>query len=153
MKIIKIILILTIIMITSCGYKIINNIDETNFNIIQTTYNGDTKINKKLNSNFKRFFDNEKATRFFKVIANSQSVKKITSKDTSGNDTGFSLEIIVNLEFYENEELLDELNLNKKIDYSNLNSQFELKQYEKTITDDLVNLIIVDINSYLISLK
>ena len=153
MKIIKIILILTIIMITSCGYKIINNIDETNFNIIQTTYNGNTKINKKLNSNFKRFFDNEKATRFLKVIADSQSIKKVTSKDSSGNDTGFSLEIIVNLDFYENEELLDKLNLNKKIDYSNLNSQFELKQYEKTITDDLVNLIIVDINSYLISLK
>ena len=146
-------MILTSIMITSCGYKIINNIDETNFNIIQTTYNGDTKINKKLNSNFKRFFDNEKATRFLKVIADSQSIKKVTSKDSSGNDTGFSLEIIVNLDFYENEELLDKLNLNKKIDYSNLNSQFELKQYEKTITDDLVNLIIVDINSYLISLK
>ncbi len=153
MKIIKIILISTILMITSCGYKIINSVDGTNFNIVQTTYKGDTKINKKLNSNFKRFFNNEKATRFLKVIVNSQSVKKVTSKDSLGNDTGFSLEIIVNLEFYENEELFEELNLNKKIDYNNLNSQFELKQYEKSITDDLVSLIIVDINGYLISLK
>ena len=153
MKIIKIILISTIVMISSCGYKIINNVDGANFNIVQTTYNGDTKINKKLNSNFKRFFDNEKATRFLKVIINSQSIKKVTSKDSSGNDTGFSLEIVVNLEFYENEELLDKFNLNKKIDYNNLNSQFELKQYEKSVTDDLVSLIIVDINSYLINLK
>ena len=153
MKIIKIILISTIVMITSCGYKIINNIDETDFNIIQTTYKGNTKINNKLNSNFNRFFDNEEATRFLKVIANSQSIKKVTSKDSAGNDTGFSLEIIVNLDFYENEELLDKLNLNKKIDYSNLDSQFELKKYEKSITDDLVNLIIIDINTYLISLK
>ena len=153
MKIIKIILISTIVMISSCGYKIINNIDGANFNIVQTTYNGDAKINKKLNSNFKRFFDNEKATRFLKVIINSKSIKKVTSKDSSGNDTSFSLEIIINLEFYENEELLDELDLNKKIDYNNLNSQFELKQYEKSVTNDLVNLIITDINSYLINLK
>ena len=153
MKIIKIILISTIVMISSCGYKIINNVDGANFNIVQTTYNGDTKINKKLNSNFKRFFDNEKATRFLKVIINSQSIKKVTSKDSSGNDTGFSLEIVVNLEFYENKQLLDKFNLNKKVDYNNLNSQFELKQYEKSVTDDLVSLIIVDINSYLINLK
>ena len=153
MKILKIVLISAILMTTSCGYKIINSIDGTNFNIVQTTYNGDTKINQKLNSNFKRFFDNEKATRFLKVIINSKSIKKVTSKDSSGNDTGFSLEIIINLEFYENEELLDELDLNKKIDYNNLNSQFELKQYEKSVTNDLVNLIITDINSYLINLK
>ena len=76
MKILKIVLISAILMTTSCGYKIINSIDGTNFNIVQTTYNGDTKINQKLNSNFKRFFDNEKATRFLKVIINSKSIKK-----------------------------------------------------------------------------
>ena len=153
MKIIKIILISTIVMISSCGYKIINNVDGANFNIVQTTYNGDTKINKKLNSNFKRFFDNEKATRFLKVIINSQSIKKVTSKDSSGNDTGFSLEIVVNLEFYENEELLDKFNLNKNIDYNNLNSQFELKQYENVLIKDLSDQIILDINSFIGAIK
>jgi hypothetical protein len=153
MNIIKIFVISSIIMISSCGYKIVNNIDESNLQIVKTVFKGDNKINQKLDTNYKRFFDNKNATKFIKIITNSRTIKKVTSKDISGNDNGYSLEIIVSLEVYENEKILNDFKINKKINYNNLSSQFELKQYEKTLTNDLITLILIDINNYLLSIK
>ena len=153
MNIIKIFLISSIIVISSCGYKIVNNINESNIQIINTVFKGDNKINQRLNTNYKRFFKNENATKFLKIVTDSRTIKKVTSKDISGNDSAYSLEIIVYLEVYENEEMLNEFDINKKINYNNLNSQFELKQYEKNLTDDLIGLIATDINNYLLSIK
>ena len=153
MNIIKIFLISSIIVISSCGYKIVNNINESNIQIINTVFKGDNKINQRLNTNYKRFFKNENATKFLKIVTDSRTIKKVTSKDISGNDSAYSLEIIVYLEVYENEEMLNEFDINKKINYNNLNSQFELKQYEKNLTDDLITLILIDINNYLLSIK
>jgi len=153
MNIIKIFLISSIIVISSCGYKIVNNINESNIQIINTVFKGNNKINQRLNTNYKRFFKNENATKFLKIVTDSRTIKKVTSKDISGNDSAYSLEIIVSLEVYENEEMLNEFDINKKINYNNLNSQFELKQYEKNLTDDLIGLIVTDINNYLLSIK
>lgn len=153
MKIIKIILISSLIIFSSCGYKIINNISDSKFKIVSTEYKGDKKINRLLDSNFKRFYDNENATKFFKIKIDSQSIKKVTSKNVEGKDSGYSLEVIVIVEVYENKELSNDFQINKKINYNNLDSQFELKQYEKNITNDLVNLIITDINNYLLSIR
>ena len=153
MKIIKIILISILIIFSSCVYKIINNISDSKFKIVSTEYKGDKKINRLLDSNFKRFYDNENATKFFKIKIDSQSIKKVTSKNVEGKDSGYSLEVIVIVEVYENKELSNDFQINKKINYNNLDSQFELKQYEKNITNDLVNLIITDINNYLLSIR
>ena len=153
MKIIKIFLISGFIIISSCGYKIMNNISDSKFKIINTEYKGDTKINRQLDSNFKRFYNNKNATKTFKIKVYSQAIKKVTSKDVEGKDSGYSLEVIVFVEVYENNEQLDNFEINKKVNYNNLNSQFELKQYEKNLTNDLVNLIITDINNYLLSIR
>ena len=153
MKIIKIILISSLITISSCGYKIVNKIEKSDFKITETVFKGDSKINKKLDNNFKRYIQNENATRSFKISVKSQSARNITSKDTSGKVTGYTLEITTFLEIYENNKKLNKFEINKKVDYDNLDSQFELKQYEKNLTNDLVGLIIIDINNYLLSIQ
>ena len=153
MKIIKFIFILALFNVTSCGYKAVNKIEKSDFKIAETVFKGDSKINKKLNSNFNRYFQNENAVRTFRIKINSQSIRNVTSKDTSGKVSGYALEINVFLEIYENDKELDKFEISKKVDYDNLNSQFELKQYEKNLTDDLVDLVIIDINNYLLSVK
>ena len=153
MKIIKIVLILCLMITSSCGYKIINKIENSKFEIVDIVYSGDPKINRKLNLFFERFFDNDEANKFFKLKSTSQIIKQVTSKDTAGNESSFSLEIIVTIEVYENEELINNFNINRKVNYNNLDSQFELKQYEKTLVDDLVNLILIDIGTNLSNIK
>ena len=46
MKIIKIVLILCLMITSSCGYKIINKIENSKFEIVDIVYSGDPKINK-----------------------------------------------------------------------------------------------------------
>lgn len=153
MKIIKTIIIVSLIMISSCGYKVVNNIKNYKFKIVDAEFRGNSKINKKIDKNFSRFFNNDGATRFFKIKTDSKSNKKVTSRDGAGNDSSYSIEIVVAIDVYENGELINNTNLNKKVNYNKLNSQFELKQYEKVLIDDLVNLIITDINNYLTSIR
>ncbi len=153
MKTINVILILCLMITSSCGYKIINKIDNSKFEIISIEYRGDSKINKKLNLFFERFLNNDDASRFFNIISKSQSIKQVTSKDVSGKESSFSLEIIVTIDVYENEKLINNFSINRKVNYNNLDSQFELKQYEKNLIDDLVSQILIDIGTNLSNIK
>ena len=116
MKLIKIILILQFILLTSCGYKAINNKYNYKFEIIDYELVGNSIINKKLEKNILRFLENDNATRFFKIKISSKLNKNATSKDSSGNDSSYEIKIIVNLNITENNILLDKTKIRKLVD-------------------------------------
>ena len=153
MKLINIFIIIACLALSSCGYKALNNSSNYNFKINDIKITGDKKINNHLNRNFQRFVNNNNASRIFDLKIESKFNKKITSKDTEGKETGFSIEINVDLDVYENSILLDSVNFQRSISYNNLNSQFELKQYENVLIKDLSDQIILDINSFIGAIK
>lgn len=153
MKLINILVIIITLALTSCGYKALNNSSNYNFRINDIKIIGDKKVNSHLNRNFQRFINNDNASRIFDLKIESKFIKKTTSKDTEGKETGFSIEIVVSLDVYENNILLDNVNFQKNISYNNLNSQFELKQYENVLIKDLTDQIILDINSFIGTVK
>ncbi len=149
MKLIKIILILQFILLTSCGYKAINNKYDYKFKIIDYELVGNSIINKKLEKNIIRFSENDNATRFFKVEIFSKLDKNTTSKDSSGNDSSYEIKILVDLNIKENNVLLDKTKIQKQVNYKTLVSKFELKQYENLLINDLSEQINLEINNYL----
>ena len=153
MKLINILVIIITLALTSCGYKALNNSSNYNFRINDIKIIGDKKVNSHLNRNFQRFINNDNASRIFDLKIESKFIKKTTSKDTEGKETGFLIEIVVSLDVYENNILLDNVNFQKNISYNNLNSQFELKQYENVLIKDLTDQIILDINSFIGTVK
>ena len=154
MKIFKIILIVLFFFQTSCGYKIVNNLDNFKFNIIDYKLAGEKKINNILDKNFKRFKDNiSQSTSNFIVHANSSINRSITSKNSSGEALSYDLKIKIVLEIYENNNLLNKTTFNESTSYDNLDSKFELKQYENILIQDLTNKIIYEINNKLNSIK
>ena len=154
MKIFRIILITLLFFQTSCGYKIVNNLDNFKFNIIDYKLTGEKKINNILDKNFKRFEDNiSQSTSNFIVHANSSINRSITSKNSSGEALSYDLKIKIVLEIYENNNLLNKTIFNENISYDNLNSKFELKQYENILIQDLTNEMIYEINNKLNSVK
>ena len=76
MKTINVILILCLMITSSCGYKIINKIDNSKFEIISIEYRGDSKINKKLNLFFERFLNNDDASRFLTLYQKVNQLNK-----------------------------------------------------------------------------
>ena len=149
MKLFKIILILQFILLTSCGYKAINNKYNYKFKIIDYELVGNSIINKKLEKNIIRFSENDNATRFFKVEIFSKLDKNTTSKDSSGNDSSYEIKILVDLNIKENNVLLDKTKIQKQVNYKTLVSKFELKQYENLLINDLSEQINLEINNYL----
>tara|TARA_B100000575_G_C22946329_1_gene547480 strand:+ start:369 stop:833 length:465 start_codon:yes stop_codon:yes gene_type:complete len=154
MRIFKIILISLFFLQTSCGYKIVNNLDNFRFTIIDHKLTGEKKINNLLDKNFKRFEDNNPRSKSnFIVHANSASNRSIISKNSSGEALSYNLKITIVIEVYENNNLVNKTTFNENTTFDNLNSKFELKQYENILIQDLTEQIIFKINNKLNSIK
>ena len=153
MKAYKIIIIILLFFQTSCGYKIVNNLDNFNFNIIDYKLSGEKKINNILEQNFRRFENNINSSQNYIIHSNSEITKSITSKNNSGEALTYNMEIIISLKIYENEKVISNISLKQNINYDNLESKFELKQYENILIQDLTDQIIIKINNHLNSFQ
>ena len=127
--------------------------EDYKFEIVKTQFTGNSKVNRKIENYFLRLKKKNDTTRFFEIKTNSQLIKKVTSKNTLGEEASFSIKIIVLLEVFENNENITKSTFEKTVSYNNLNSKFELKQYENILTEDIVDQIILDISTYLSSIK
>ena len=152
MKIIKYILIILLIFSSSCGYKSINNSESFNFVINKYEFSGDKKINYILERNFKRFQSDKNNLTNFEILAASEKKISAVSKNADGKVATYNIEVIVELEIFKNQKLVDSNIFKENINYNNLNSKFELKQYENILIKDLLNEIILKINNYINSL-
>lgn len=152
MKLVNTLIILIFIFISACGYKAVNNSQNFNFQLKNVEIVGDKKINLYLDRNFRKFQNNNSA-KIFDIKLKSQMNRTITSKNSSGKETGFSLEVAVELKIFRKNELLENVNFKKNISYNNLDSQFELKQYEDVLIKDLSDQIIFDMNNFITSIK
>ena len=145
--------IINLIFLTSCGYKVLNNINNTSFEIVEIDAKGNNKINDKLKKFFFRYKDKENSSRFFNIQLNSVLTKKTTSKNNAGENISFSMKIDVNLDIIENNQIIKSNTFEKKMNYNNLDSKFELKQYENVLINNLVDEILVEMNSFFGSIK
>lgn len=152
MKIIKYILIILLIFSSSCGYKSVNDLESFNFIISKYEFSGDKKVNYILEKNFKRFQLDENDLSNFKILAASKKKISAVSKNTDGKISTYNIEVIVELEIFKKQKLVDSNIFKENINYDNLNSKFELKQYENILLKDLVDQIILKINNYINSL-
>ena len=149
MKLKKYILITLLVFSSSCGYKSINNLESFNFVINEYEFTGDKKINYILERNFKRFQSDENNPANFKILVSSEKNISAVSKNTDGKVSTYNIEVIVELEVFKNQKLVDSNTFKENINYDDLNSKFELKQYENILLKDLVDQIILKINNYI----
>ena len=139
--------------LTSCGYKVLNNINDINFEIVEIDIKGNDEINNKLEKYFSRYKDKENSSRLFNAELYSVYTKKVTSKNSAGENASFSMKIRVKLDITENNQNIGSSIFEKSTNYNNLESKFELKQYEKVLINNLVDEIIIEINSFLGTIK
>ena len=153
----KIITTLSFLLLLSCGYepiystKQINSND--NFSINTINYIGNNKVNQILKNKLKKILNKEKKSIELNLNLNSMVEKVVTSKDKKGNPIKFLIEIIIDLEVFESEILKGKTNFEEQFEYNNISNKFDLKQYEKNITDNLISKLSEKINTYLASLK
>jgi len=141
-------LLLIFLLLTNCGYQLVNK--EFSTKIISYEISGNNRVNRKLENNFDRFKEIKDFKKEIIIKGNSNILKQVTSKDTQGNELGYSMMIDLELEIIDKNNSSNEIvTFNKNTFYNNLNSKFELKRYEQLKLDELIDQLIVDINNYL----
>ena len=157
MKIKKIITILTFFLLFSCGFEPIyskKNLNNSyNFTITNIVFSGENKVNQALKNNLKNYINIETKPIKYNLAINSSNIKIITSKNIKGNPEIFSLEIIINVDIYKADKLINQTTFKESFEYKNKSNKFELKQYEESIKKNLASKLSTDIIEYLYSIK
>ena len=135
-KISNYILILSLLLLTNCGYQAVLNNQNYQFSINVNKINGDQEINSLIINRLKQLEENKK---IYNLSLTSNKEKLIISKDSKGDPSIFEIKINVNYVVKKDGEILISNKINKKTTYNNITDKFELENYEKTIINNLVS--------------
>ena len=147
----SILLILLFFILANCGFEPIYSSKKSNFNIGEIKITNKNKFNSIIKNNLKNISNNESQNKF-DLIINSEKKKIISAKDTKGNAQLLTIIISVEVQIIKDNMVKNKKNFSQNFSYSNNSNKFSLTQYEKNIEKNLINKIIENLNTYLLSL-
>jgi len=147
----SILLILLFFILANCGFEPIYSSKKSNFNIGEIKITSKHKFNSVIKNNLKNISNNESQNKF-DLIINSEKKRIISSKDAKGNPQLLTMIISVEVQIIKDNVIKNTKNFSQDFSYSNNSNKFSLAQYEKDIEKNLINKIIENINTYLLSL-
>ena len=147
----SILLILLFFILANCGFEPIYLSKKSNFNIGEIKITNKNKFNSIIKNNLKNISNNESQNKF-DLIINSEKKRIISSKDTKGNPQLLTMIISVEVQIIKDNVIKNKKNFSQDFSYSNNSNKFGLAQYEKDIEKNLINKIIENLNTYLLSL-
>ena len=148
----KIIIIISFLLLLSCGYKPIFSSSKANFSITEIKLFNDIKIGSKIKKNLNIYKNVENKSIFYSLEINSDQKKNVVSKDAKGDPKIFEIQILVDLTILENNKIKNKKNFKESFTYNNSTNKFDLKRYEENIEDNLIKKIITKITLYLYSI-
>jgi hypothetical protein len=153
MKMLRLIISALLLLFTaSCGYEVVKNSSQLNYSINQLDIKGDNQINSILNKKLINRKNLGNISKSLKLSLITESKTNTTSQDSMGNASSYQLTVEINILVKTNDGREFEKLFTKNTNYNNLNSKFELRQYERTLKKNLTNDIFLEINRYLSSL-
>jgi len=131
-----------IIFISGCGYTPIYSKKEQNFKLGKIETSGNTKLNKIIIRNIKSHTKkNTNSSKIFNLKIETNLNKNVKSKDTKGNPKTFEIKIVTKLIINKDKTNSLQKSFSYSSIYNTLDSEFELKIYEKTVEKTLLSKI------------
>ena len=128
----KILLILFLLLLNSCGYtSIYKNQKSNNFQININETTGDREFNSYIKNELK-LFSNENADEIYDITLNSNYQKVVISKNTLGVATNYNISADVKINLSLNGKIIN-LVFNENINIKNNSNSFEQNNYEKSV--------------------
>ena len=141
----KIILITTLLILSSCGYKPMYSKDTiNNFYFKEIELIGNKTINQKL-INSGLLLEDKNVQSNKKLIIDSKLIVIETSKDSEGLVETYRSILNVNLTFLENNVSVKNKTFSRTFSYPNKSNRFELLEYQNTVEKNLTSEIIKDL--------
>ena len=144
----KKILIIFLFLISSCGYKPIysnQNIENLIFSKIE--FNGDNLINRKL-KNLLPIKERKNIDSVYEVLIVSKYNTIIASKNSKGEIVSYTSNLIINLSIIKNGTSYKK-EFNQNFTYNNRSNNYNLKEYQNIIKNELIDKIADDIVLFL----
>ena len=148
----KILIIISFLLLLSCGYKPIFSSSKANFSITEIKLFGKINIGSKIKKKLNIYKDAENKSIFYSLNINSDQKKNVISKDAKGDPKIFEMQITVDLTILENNKIKNKKSFKENFNYNNSTNKFDLKRYEENIEDNLIKKIITKITLYLHSI-
>ena len=136
----KIISIFLVLLLNACGFQPIynsNNIEKFSLKILSTE--GDREINNFISRNL-RIYTNDLYEKNYSLKINSNYKKNILTKNKQGKATDYQLTISTNFKII-SEKNNSTFQIIKNFNIKNLDDSFQEKEYERSIKQNLVNII------------
>ena len=146
----KISILLTLVLISNCGFKVVNFSEVNNFNISEISSSGNTKINYKIKNKIKYLSKNE-SKNLISLDFNTVKKRTVIEKNIKNEITKYQIEIAVNVELYEIiNDKISKFQVSKVGNY-NVSKQYSqtLNNEKKTVellSNEIVNEILEEVN-------
>ena len=137
----KIILILSLLVLINCGFEPILSTKGINFKINNIEIPSNDKTSLKIKKKLQIYTKSNSSKKVYNLKINSKKNIIIASKDTKGNPLTYEMEIITQLEIFDKDKFIKKITYKKNFNYNNRTNKFELKQFEKNTTENLINQI------------
>ena len=151
-KILVFLLLSSFLLLNNCGYESIYSKGSGNFFIKNIKIKTNDEINYKIKNRLKIFSNSNSKNRYDLEIEALKSIR-IVSKDSKGDPKIYQMNIKVKVKLIENYQNIKEINFEEYFNYNNNSNKFELKQYEKSIEDNLIEKNIENLTFYISSIK
>ena len=136
----KIILFLSLFLISQCGFEPVLISKDSNFSINEIKYN-QKKLSGIINNDLKVYQNRSAVDESYNLEIAITEKKKITLKDSKGDPLNFRINIKVELKVFQDKELIFTKLYSESTDYKNTGKKFDLIQREKSLKNSLVSLI------------
>ena len=152
MKNLKLITIaISLILLTGCGFKIIDKRELLNFNIKEISTNGDRRINFELKNKLSDYNDIN-SSKVIKIELDTKKTKSIKEKNISNEITKYQIKVIVNVKLIKTDNTNNlEFTIEREGDYvvadkfsQTLNNEKKLirnitEKISESIIDEIIN--------------
>ncbi len=147
----SILLILLFFILANCGFEPIYSSKKSNFNIGEIKIINKNKFNSIIKKNLENISNNESQNKF-DLIINSEKKRIVSSRDAKGDPLLLTMIISAEIQIIKDNVIKNTKNFSQNFSYTNNSNKFSLTQYEKDIEKNLINKIIENIKTYLLSL-
>tara|TARA_B000000565_G_scaffold32697_1_gene21838 strand:- start:23 stop:496 length:474 start_codon:yes stop_codon:yes gene_type:complete len=155
MKNLKLITIaISLILLTGCGFKVIDKRELLNFNIKEISTNGDKRINFELKNKLSDYNDTN-SSKVIKIELDTKKTKSIKEKNISNEITKYQIKVIVNVKLIKTDNTNNlEFTIEREGDYvvadkfsQTLNNEKKLiRNISEEIYEDIIGEIINKLN-------
>ncbi len=141
----KKLILIVIFVLTQCGYQPIHlNNNSKNFEFNKITYQGNSKINKKI-INVLSLKENRSDKNLNDLSLKSYYEIKETKKNSKGRVVSYRSKINLNLIIKNNNQVIANKDFVREFSYNTKDNKFDLIQYQNEIKKNLIDEIIEDI--------